>query len=249
MDLSNLLPAIENASGLRAVRPSGGAQLGLRAVRPSGGARLDASEEPTVLGVSEAAKAAVVASLARRADGPVLVVVPKAPQALALVEELAAWLGGAVPIRLFPERDTLPYERLLPDPEALRDRLRALEALQRGRRCVVVASGIALAQRTLPRQALDEASVELRAGGRLTPETLLVSLLRQGYRTTSLVELPGDAARRGGIVDVFPATGEAPPDTEPGTDRNGRSGELSGPVRVEFMGERIESLRRFDPES
>ena len=77
MDLSNLLPAIEHACGLRTLHPSGRA-------------RLDASQEPTVLGVSDAAKAAVVASLARRADKPVLVVVPKPPQALALVEELAA---------------------------------------------------------------------------------------------------------------------------------------------------------------
>ena len=236
MDLSNLLPAIEHACGLRTLRPSGRA-------------RVDASQEPIILGVSEAAKAALVASLARQADAPVLVIVPKPPQALALVEELAAWLGDAVPIRLFPERDTLPYERLLPDPEALRDRLRALESLQRGRRCVVVASGVALAQRTLPRQALDEASVELRAGSRLTPEALLASLLRQGYRTTSLVELPGDTARRGGIVDIFPATEEAPPEAGTGSNADARSGEPSGPVRVEFLGERIESLRRFDPES
>ena len=215
MNLSNLLPIIEDACDLQALRPSG--QDGS-----------SASRQPAVIGVSDAAKAAVVAGLARTASTSTLVVVPKPPQALGLVEELAAWLGEAIPVLPFPERDALPYERLPPDPEALRDRLRALQALRDGRPCVVVASGVALAQRTLPRQTGDEPFVELGVGEAASPETLLASLLRLGYRTTPLVELPGDAARRGGIVDVFPATDESP-------------------IRVEFLGDRIESLRGFDP--
>ncbi len=213
MDLSNLLPAIENACGLRALRE-----------------RLDTSREPLVLGVSGAAKGAVIAGLARSSDARLLVVVPRPPQALALAEEVAAWLGDALPLLPFPERDALPYERLLPDPDALRDRLRALQAFHEGRPCVVVASGIALAQRTLPSDALDGASVELQVGGRTTPDALLASLLRLGYRTASLVQLPGEAARRGGIVDIFPATDDAP-------------------VRIELLGDQVESLRRFDAES
>ena len=213
MDLSNLLPTIEEACGLPALRQ-----------------QLDDARGSTVLGVSDAAKGVVVAALARTAEVPMLVVVPKPPQALALLEELTAWLDDAFPVLPFPERDAFPYERLLPDPETLRDRLAALQALRAGHPCVVVASGVALAQRTLPREPVEEAQVELRAGSPLTPDALLASLLKRGYRRTPLVELPGDVTRRGGIIDVFPATDEAP-------------------VRVEFLGDRIESLRRFDPES
>ena len=213
MNLSNLLPTIEAACGLSALRPSGGDP-----------------REPLVLGVSDAGKAPVVAGLARAADAPTLVIVPKPPQALTLIEELAAWLGETLPVLAFPERDAFPYERILPDPEALRDRLRALQALRSGQPCIVVASGVAIAQRTLPASAPQETQVELRTGGHSSPEALLASLLRLGYRTTPLVTLPGDTARRGGIVDVFPATDDAP-------------------VRIEFLGDSIETMRRFDPDS
>ncbi len=210
IDLSELLPSIDSACGLRELRSG-----------------LGASGEPALLGVSDGAKAAVVAALAREAGAPALVVVPKAPQADALVEELSAWLGGTVPVLPFPERDALPYERLQPDPEALRDRLRAVAALHAGGPCVVVASGAALAQRTLPAGAAGDAGLTVRVGATLAQETLLESTLRLGYRMTPLVELPGDVARRGGIIDIFPATEEAP-------------------VRIEFLGDEVESLREFD---
>src|SRR3990172_10181467 len=112
MDLSNLLPVIDDTCGLPALRE-----------------RLEASGGPLVLGVSDAAKAAVIAALARSAQAPILVIVPKPPQALALVDELAAWLGTTCPVIPFPERDALPPQPLPPDPEALRDRLRSLQAL------------------------------------------------------------------------------------------------------------------------
>ena len=213
MDLSALLPAIGDACGLPALSE-----------------RLNAPGDPIVLGVSDAAKAPVVAGLARNADAPVVVVVPKPPQALTLVEELAVWLGESMPILPFPERDALPYERLSPDPTALRDRLSALQALRARRPCVIVASGVALAQRTLPAGEDSAAPLGLAAGTSLSPDALLASLLRQGYRTTPLVELPGDVARRGGIIDLFPATDVSP-------------------ARIEFLGDRIETLRRFDPET
>jgi transcription-repair coupling factor (superfamily II helicase) len=211
IDLSKLLPAIDDACALRDLR-----------------AKLGASREPVVVGASDAAKAAVIAALAREGGAPLLVVVSKPPQAQALAEELAMWLGGSVPVLPFPERDALPYERLTPDPEVLRDRLRAVVALHAGPPCVVIASGIALGQRTLSADALAGIDVGLRVGQRLLQDRLIASLLRLGYRTAPLVELPGDVARRGGIVDVFPATDEAP-------------------LRIEFLGDEVESLRRFDP--
>jgi transcription-repair coupling factor (superfamily II helicase) len=212
MDLSHLLPAIETACGLRDVRE--------RVAR--------SAEAVYILGVPDAAKPATIAALARNATTPTLVVVPKPPQAQALVEELQTWLGAALPVLPFPERDALPYERILPDPEALRDRLAAIEALRGGRPCVIVASGLALAQRTLGDDV--PAPAQLRVGERATPDALIAGLLRLGYRTTPLVDQPGDVARRGGIVDVFPATDSAP-------------------LRIEYLGDRIESLRRFELET
>ncbi len=213
MDLSNLLPAIDAACDLRGL---------LDRVAASG------PGEPVILGVGDAAKAAVIAGLTRAANKRALIVAPKPPQAQQIVEELEAWLGGALPVLLFPERDSLPYERVTSDVEATRDRLAALEALSGERPCVIVACGVALGQRTLGSDAPGQTSY--RAGDRVTPEAMLAALLRLGYRAAPLVDLPGLMARRGGIVDVYPIADEAP-------------------VRIEFLGDRIESLRRFSPET
>ena len=206
MNLSKLLPAIDAACDLQSVRPT--------------------NAEPAVVGLPDAAKAAVVAGITRNAPGAVIVITPRQLEALGMVEELGFWLGEGVPVLHFQERDSLPYERLVPDPEALGDRLAVLEALASETPAVIVASGIALAQRTLP--APLALATTLQVGGRSTPDELMASLIDLGFRSVPLVESPGDTARRGGIIDVFPATSSAP-------------------VRVEFLGREVESIRQFDP--
>jgi transcription-repair coupling factor (superfamily II helicase) len=214
MDLSGLLPLLD--------APEPGATF---APRPAGA-------PPLVLGVPDGAKAAVLAALAARAPGPVLVVTAKADRALALAEELAVWLGDAERVVPFPDASTIPYERVAPDYEAAEARLRALRRLQTHRPGapvpVLVAAARAVAQRTIAPDALDTSSLALRVGARLPMRELLAALERLGYLMEPLVESPGQAARRGGIVDVFP----------PDADR---------PLRLELLGDRLDSLRTFDP--
>ena len=208
MDLSNLLPVIEAGCELHRVQPT--------------------NAEPTVLGLPDAAKAAVVVGLSRQTQGAVIVITPRQPEALSMVEELEAWLGGGAAVLHFRERDSLPYERLAPDPEALNSRLAVLETLASKTTAIIVVSGVALAQRTLP--APLAAASKLQTGGRSTPDQLMASLIELGFRNVPLVETPGEAARRGGIIDVFAATSQTP-------------------VRVEFLGSEIASIRRFDPDT
>ena len=133
----------------------------------------------------------IVAALIREATAPTLIVVPKPPRALALIEELTAWLN--VGVLHFPERDALPYERVPPDAETLRDRLQTLQALAAGDlgpgSIMIVTSAVALAQRTLPVGAAS--NLELQAGDRTTPDALAASLLQLGYRNAPVVTLPG----------------------------------------------------------
>ncbi|MCH6556213.1 MAG: hypothetical protein IH797_06380, partial [Chloroflexi bacterium] len=215
MNLSGLLSRIEGAPSLVRLRE----------------ARARAAKSLTV-GVADSAKAAVVALLASAGggDGPLLVIVPREDRAEALIEELSAWLGAAAPLVPFPERDTLPYERLAPDPEAVRQRLLAASRLAQGERCLVVASAMALAQQTISPGELATAKRVLGRGDRLSPDEFLRELSALGYAIEPLVERPGQASRRGGIIDVFPPQAEAP-------------------VRIELVGREIESLRRFDPAS
>src|SRR3990167_10590904 len=127
MNLSGLLRGIERAPSLTRLREAVAAKRSL------------------VIGVGDAAKAAAIAVLAGAAEGPLIVVAPREDRAEALLEELSVWLGEGAPLVPFPQRDSLPYERLAPDPEAVRDRLAALSALAHGDRCLVVASAMALA--------------------------------------------------------------------------------------------------------
>ncbi len=198
---------------------------------------------PTTVGVGDGAKACLVAMLARRASAPLLVVTARPHQALALSEELAAWLGSEEQVNLFPQRDTLPYERLAPDPAAVRDRLRVLSllaegtiadpSLAAGRRSpapVVVACIQALSQGTLSPEGMRSARETLSTGGTLTPDPFLRRLIQRGYRFAALVDMPGQASRRGGIIDVFPPDADLP-------------------LRIELVGDQVESIRLFDPET
>jgi transcription-repair coupling factor (superfamily II helicase) len=199
-------------------------------------ARLD-SGTPLLLGLPDGAKAAVVATLASTGR-PVLVVSPRSDRAAALAEEVASWLGDPDRVYLFPEREALPYERLAPDPLVLRDRLRTLYALRGGQSpLVVVASGQAVAQRTLAPEELAAGppagragSERLTVGGQLAPEAFLRRLVQRGYRLTSLVDMPGQASRRGGIIDVFPPVEDLP-------------------LRIELLGDQVESIRSFRPDT
>src|SRR5438477_12383626 len=117
MDLSALLPVIDGAVGLDRLR-----------------SRMSTTRS-LLLGVSDGAKAAVLAALSRDLAVPMLIIVPRPQHADALVDELRAWLGGADADRvlLYPERDALPYERLQPDAEDICGRLLAADALERSR--------------------------------------------------------------------------------------------------------------------
>ncbi|MGA2285130.1 MAG: transcription-repair coupling factor [Dehalococcoidia bacterium] len=210
MNLKGLLPSIQEALAVEG--------------------RLSAPARRLTVGVPDGAKAALTALIAQQSDAPLLVVTAHANRAQALIEELAAWLGGDDRLHLFPRRAALPYERLAPDAEAVRDRLRVL-ALLAGRFDVppiVIAPVQAVAEATLSPEEMAGSLETLVAGSRLAPEPFLHRLVERGYQFSPLVDTPGQAGRRGGIIDVFPPENDLP-------------------LRVELLGERIESLRLFDP--
>jgi transcription-repair coupling factor (superfamily II helicase) len=162
-------------------------------------------------------------------DQTTLVITAAEKRAEELAEEVHAWVGEDKRVLHFPERDVLPYERLASDPETVQARLAAVRAAADGEPVVIVASALALAQRTLAPRGKSEA-IELSSGQRLGVEELMAALGRIGYSVEPIVVMAGEASRRGGIVDVFSPTAPYP-------------------VRIEFVGREIESLRRFDPET
>jgi transcription-repair coupling factor (superfamily II helicase) len=145
-----------------------------------------------------------------------------------VAEELQAWLGDPEAVAILEPRTALAYERseLVADETAAR--VAALSLWRSGRARILVASVQALVQHTIAPDDLPEAPRELLVGGRLHQDALLGELLDLGYAPVAEVAGRGEFARRGGIVDVFPPSAALP-------------------VRIEFFGDEIDSLRAFDP--
>ena len=145
-----------------------------------------------------------------------------------VAEELQAWIGDPSAVAVLEPRTALAYERseLVADETAAR--VAALAAWRHGQARVLVASVQALLQHTIDPEDLPDEARELRVGARLHQDTLLRDLLDLGYSPVTEVAGRGEFARRGGIVDVFPPSMELP-------------------IRIEFFGDEIDSLRAFDP--
>ncbi|MGO8689757.1 MAG: transcription-repair coupling factor [Thermoguttaceae bacterium] len=182
----------------------------------------------TLDGVWGSSCALVAATLAARTRGPLVVVCPRADEVDALVDDLGLFLEGTV--EQFLACETLAGERAGAD-EAAGERLRLLKMLQSPQRPRLVATSIqALVQPVPDRDALARQTRLLRVGERLSLEELARWLVENRFHATTGVELPGEFSLRGGIVDIF-----AP--------------DWYDPVRVELLGDEIESLRRFEVSS
>jgi len=134
----------------------------------------------------------------------------------------------------FPAWDILPHEGKLPHADVISDRLQTLVVLAANperdpRNAALINTSVsALLQRTFAPAALQARMCSLARGGRADPLDLIEWLEAQGYEPEAQVTQKGEIALRGGILDVFPPTSP-------------------WPVRLEFFGDELESLRYFDP--
>jgi transcription-repair coupling factor (superfamily II helicase) len=187
--------------------------------------------DPGELAVGPAMRAYTLALLAERA-APLLVVVPTDRDAEGLVDALSAFLGDDA-VGAFPAWETLPHERLSPQAATVGQRLRILDRLRRSAQDpgaprplrAIVAPVRALLQPMDPRLAERE-PIRLDSAYSGGLDGLIHGLAALGYTRTALVERRGEFAVRGGIVDVFPSAADHP-------------------VRVEFWGDDVDSIRSF----
>jgi transcription-repair coupling factor (superfamily II helicase) len=194
-------------------------------------ARIDAGARVT-LGAIDASKAVVAALLWRHTRKPMVIIVPREADAEAMFEQVRAWAGDDAV--LYPSRGTLPYSREAPRAEIVSARLAVLSRLAHasggGPQPLVVASVAAVAEHTLRPADLGRGPGAIEVGQRVSLEALAAALVEAGYVIGPLVQAPGEAARRGGLLDVFPP------------DR-------TTPVRIEWFGDAVESIRAFDAET
>lgn len=160
---------------------------------------------------------------------PLIVVTPDAEQAQFIKSDIDAL--GVKKSLYFPPNGIKPY-----DPGHVKDtavsaqRSDVIDQLRESDEVIVVTSAEAIFEKMASPDSFAKASISLRKGTEIDPETLAGNLTDQYYQTVSFVNEPGEFARRGGIIDIFPFAGEYP-------------------VRLEFFGNEIDSIREFDPDS
>jgi transcription-repair coupling factor (superfamily II helicase) len=188
-------------------------------------------ESVAAAGLSPAAAAVLLPALLRMAPGgKILLLAPGEREAEQLYGDVTfaarTLRGPETRVRLFPSLEADPYQELSPHLRVASERVKALRALRLPGEAIVVAPVRALIYPLAPPAAFDVYRFELRVSQTVRPDDLSGFLLGAGYVRVDLVSGIGEFSRRGGIIDL------SPPDAPP--------------VRVEFWGEEIESLRTFN---
>ncbi|MDE3074027.1 MAG: transcription-repair coupling factor, partial [Chloroflexota bacterium] len=188
-------------------------------------------------GTPTAAVPYVLAALQVALKRPIIAVLPEADRARAACDELMQWSLEPASVMLFPELEGSPYDEGSARPDTVRQRAAVLAELKtqprhEGRwfKPLIVTSAAALFPRVTPPQQFAVQVFTLAEGQSVRPDSLLEEWYRMGFEAVPVVEEPGTFTRRGGIVDVFPPA-------------------HAQPVRIEFWGDEIESIRPFDPET
>jgi len=175
-------------------------------------------------------------SLLHRASSRQLIVVVRDNRA---VEEMLPMLrsfgdltGAVAPeaVVALPAYDVLPFQNLSPHPEIQEARATALWKIATAAAEIVVTPIAATAMRLQEGSFYANLAQVVRRGEMIDPDRLLEHLRVVGYSQVDVVEMPGEFAHRGGLLDVYPP-------------------ELDRPVRIEFFGDEIETIRKFDPET
>lgn len=190
--------------------------------------KIGATGRYDVGGAPEGADVLLAAELT--AEGRDVLFVLRDDAGMARRAAIAGFFAPGTDVIELPAWDCLPYDRVSPRRSLVGRRLAALGRLiepTRGGRLIFTTVS-ALLQKVPPRAFLEGAGKELKSGTRIAPDELVRELERFGFNRIETVTEPGEYAVRGGIVDIYPAG-------------------AGGPIRLDFFGDELDTLRSFDP--
>ncbi|HDL5444043.1 TPA: transcription-repair coupling factor [Mannheimia haemolytica] len=166
-----------------------------------------------------------ISQAARAFYGLTVVVTPDPRTALRLEKALPQFAG--LPVQLFPDWETLPYDNFSPHQDIISARLSALFELQQGRQQILLLPINTLMQKVCPPNYLANNVLLIKKGDRFSIQKLRLQLENAGYRAVEQVLEYGEYAVRGSILDLFPMGAEEP-------------------FRLDFFDDEIDSIRTFD---
>jgi len=194
--------------------------------------------ETRISGLKGSSASFLISFLRQETKRNFLIITPTFKEAEECYQELLFFSGeegervfnnsGQKQIFLYPPEEEFPFENASRNPELTAQRLEVLHYLVSGNQTTIVVAPVsALLRKIIPRSVLEKYTRQLRMGEEVDREELTRWLLKCGYLKVGLVEDRGDYGIRGGIIDIFP----------PG---------YPAPLRIEFYGDVIESIRQFD---
>ncbi len=176
-------------------------------------------------------QAVTLASLVRQHKGTTLIVTSDTPTALSIELELNYLLAkSAIKVRLFPDRETLPYDSFSPHQDLISQRLETLSQITHAEHSVVIVPVTTLMMRLPPKSYLSSNVFVLKKGDKYQLHDVRQQLTDTGYHLVEQVYEHGEFAIRGSILDIFP-TG------------------VNMPLRIELFDDEVETIRHFDPET
>ncbi|MDW5313680.1 transcription-repair coupling factor [Rhizobium sp. PL01] len=191
-----------------------------------------ASRELTIGPVPAGVEPLILAELAR-ANGPVAYILSDG-QRIADVEQMLGFAAPDIPVLTLPGWDCLPYDRVSPSADTSARRLATLSGLiahaKKPHPAIVLVTVNAALQKMAPQDIIESLAFSARPGASIRMDDIAARLGRNGFERVATVREVGEYAVRGGILDVF----------VPGSDE---------PVRLDFFGDTLESIRSFDPAS
>ena len=187
-------------------------------------------------GVPEGLDALLLGELARQTPrGAPILHIARDANRLVTLEDALAFFAPDVTVLTFPAWDGVPYDRVAPNADTIARRIATLSELTHRETAgnksslIVLTTVNAVVQRVPPRAFIAASSMRLAAGNAVSMQELVERLEVSGYGRAGTVTDPGQYAVRGGILDLYP----------PGAQ----------PVRLDFFGDTLESIRAFDPET
>jgi len=189
------------------------------------------SSPPDIFGLHGASTALLLSRAVESLQRTLCCIIPADEQLEILAQDIAFF--SKVRVLIHPSYEIPPYTPLSPDPATVCARLATLYQLRENSApCLVLTSAEAVLRRVLPANELNSHCELVIAGEEMDRDRLIASLVAAGYQLCDLVRQEGDLALRGGIIDVYP----------PAIDSS-----RAGPLRLDFFGDTVESIRLFDP--
>ena len=192
-------------------------------------------ESVHVSGLRASSASLLAARIAAKTGCPILCIAPT--ESLLPTIERDISLFTSLPVLTYPGYEIPPYTPLSPDNATTSARISSLYKVLSGNgQFILIVSSEALIRRILPVAVLDKRAELVIRGEETDQQELVASLIKNGYEQVSLVQNSGEFTVRGGIVDIYPPNFSGEDNTH-----------VDAPLRLDFFGDTVESIRYFDP--